>query len=76
MRLRGFGHVEDEVALHLIELEVVGVFEPHNPAVSGVGRGGVSEKSDSVGGFEPPLFFKIVRGGVLRVFFDADTPLV
>ena len=38
---------------------------------------GVSEKSDSVGGFEnPPLFLKMVCGGVLRVFFDADTPIL
>ena len=38
---------------------------------------GVSQKSDSVGGFEPPPpFSKMVRGGVLRVFFDADTSFV
>ena len=43
-----------------------------------VGQGvGVSENSDSVGGFEkPPLFLKMVCGGVLRVFFDADTPIL
>ena len=41
------------------------------------GGGGGSEKSDSVGGFEnPPPFFKTVRGGFLRVFFDADTSFV
>ena len=39
--------------------------------------GGVSEKSDTVGGFEkPPPFLKMVRGGVLRVFFDAHTSFV
>ena len=40
----------------------------------GTGRG-VYEKSDSVGVFEkPPPFSKMVCGGVLRVFLDADKP--
>ena len=39
-------------------------------------KGGVSEKSNSVGGFDPPPFLKTVRGGFLRVFFDADTPFL
>ena len=39
-------------------------------------RGGGCEKSDSVGVFENPPIFKMVCGGVLRVFFDADTPFV
>ena len=30
-----------------------------------------------MGGFgTPPPFLKMVRGGVLRVFFDADTPIL
>ena len=40
------------------------------------GGGGGSEKSDSLGCFEPPHFFKMVRGGVLRGFFDAHTSFV
>ena len=39
-------------------------------------RGGVSKKSDSVGGFEPPPLLKMVRGGFLPVFFDADRAFV
>ena len=39
--------------------------------------GGVSQKSDTVGDFEPPPpFLKMVRGGVLRVFLDAHTSFV
>ena len=40
-------------------------------------RGGGSKKSDSVRGFgTPPLFLKMLCGGVLRVFFDTDTPFL
>ena len=40
-------------------------------------REGGSEKSDSVGVFgTPPPFLKMVCVGVLRVFFDADTPFL
>ena len=35
--LRGICGAEDEVAFHVIRLGVVGVFHPHNPALSGVG---------------------------------------
>ena len=46
----------------------------------GPARAGVQTamKSNSVGGFgrTPPPFFKMVYGGVLRVFFDADTPFL
>ena len=39
--------------------------------------GAVSEKSDSVGGFgNPPPFLKMVYGGVVRVFFNANTPFL
>ena len=36
VRLRGFRRAEDEVALHLIELWVVWVSHPNNPALAGV----------------------------------------
>ena len=42
-----------------------------------LGGGGGYEKSYSAGGFEKMRsFLKIVRGGVLRVFCDAETPFV
>ena len=39
VRLHGISRGEEEVALHLIELGVVGVLHPHNPADSSMGNG-------------------------------------
>ena len=61
-------------------IRMLGDIYQHTPAVlslHGRDHGGVSEKSDTVGGFEkPPPPLKMVRRGVLRVFFDAHTSFV
>ena len=48
----------------------------HRPQWLQHGGGGGSQKSDSVGDFGNPPFFKMPRWGFLRVFFYASTPFV
>ena len=62
--------------VHLCQL----ILSVHVGSAGGIpsGQGGGSEQSDSVGGFgtPPPPFSKMLCGGFLRVFFDANTPFL
>ena len=75
VRLRSFGRAEDEVALHLIELGVVRVFHPNNPALAGVDTGDGAHLYPApiwdVGGSPhkggAPPWVGVVRGHILEV---------